>query len=104
MDQIKIRIEKSIPPVTLSLEDKADVEADIEDLYDYQVFRDDLQYLRRVGKIKMKKIAEDLDVWPQNLYRWMAGNNCPRNPYCVVAVRVWARKLREVIAANEREV
>ncbi len=104
MAQIEIKIKQPIPSVTLSPQDKAEALGEIEELYDWRVFRDDLRYLRRVGKVKMTEIAGGLDVWPQNVYRWMAGKNCPRNPYPMVLVRMWANRLREAIEAQEREV
>ncbi len=104
MAQIEIRIERPIPTVTLSQEDKVKALGEIEELYDLQAFRDDLRYLRRVGKVKMTEIAEVLDVWPQNLYRWMSGKNCPRNPYPMMMVRVWANRLREAIETEEKDV
>ena len=106
MAVVRITRERQVPRVGLpdvSEEAKAHMRREITSMFSPSQFKRDVYYLKRTGKIAVQQIANQLGVDRRYVYRWMRADVCPRNPYPLTLVHLWAKALKEQIDLQDAE-
>jgi len=99
---IKTKIKLDPPFVDLAPDAKK-IEAEIDDKFSIEKFREAVYYLKESG-IPIRDIYDELGVPESTFFAWLSGQRNPTDPYYLLVVRAWAKHVKEYRELCEQRI